>query len=310
MSIPSEVLRCKEWNGKDKFPEGELEKYTIEGIEAIHNDLMTYGGWNGTKPVATVVLGVGDTGTVTSTILHLLGESPEKIIEAKHLWPAVKTDHHVKVKSFDLASITFRGSLASDYTYNFNWVYRIPSKSKPGHFHEVDPTEKGISVSKLALRVLVQPWLNGNVKISAGVIPHDDISQLANSSDYRCPLVEVFSTTIPLVPRPDTDVPIPSCPYFLDSRADTAGRLVIPEQNVVFNTVTALFKNQTKPNIKKSSWEKARLEDWAPGEPCRYTTVAKVIEDADLSDQEDLGGKEDYVAVSEIIGSDTICCSV
>jgi hypothetical protein len=102
-------------------------------------------------------------------------------------------------------------------------VYRIPSKSKPGHFHEVDPVERGCS--KLALRVLAQPWLNGNIKISAGVVPHDDISQLNNSADHRCPLVEVFSITVPLMPRPDRDVPIPSCPYFLDFRADTTGRL-------------------------------------------------------------------------------------
>ena len=289
MSIPQEVLKCKEWSGGEKFPEEEMEKYTIEGIEAINNDLITYGGWNGSKPVAVIVLGVGDDRTVTSTILHLLGDSPEKSIEAKHLWPAAKPDHHVKVKSFDLSSITFRGSLASEYTYKFNWVYRIPSKSKPGHFHEVDPTERGLS--KLALRVLAQPWLNGAVKISAGVVPHDDISQLNNSSDFRCPLVEVFSITLPLLPRPECDVPIPSCPYFLDSRADTAGRLVMPEQNIVFNTVTSLFKNQTRPNMKKSSWEKAKIEDWAPGETCRYTTKDWVAEE-DFSDQEDLGGKK------------------
>ena len=237
-----------------------------------------------------IVLGVGDDHSVTSTILHLIGESPEKVIEAKHLWPAAKPDHHVKVKSFDLASINLRGSLASEYTYKFNWVYRIPSKSKPGHFHEVDPGERGCS--KLALRVLAQPWLNGNIKISAGVVPHDDISQLNNSSDHRCPLVEVFSITLPLMPRPDCDVPIPSCPYFLDSRADPAGRMVIPEQNIVFNTVTSLFKNQTRPNMKNSSWEKAKLEDWGPGETCRYTTKDWVAEDNDFSDQENLGGKQ------------------
>ena len=256
--------------------------------------------------MATIVLGVGDDRTVTSTILHLLGESPEKVIEAKHLWPSSsKPDHHVKVKSFNLASIIFKGSLSSEYTYNFNWVYRIPSKSKPGHFHEVDPAERGVSVSKLALRVLAQPWLNGTVKISAGVVPHDDISQLSNSSDFRCPLVEVFSITLSLLPRPDSNVPISSCPYFLDSRADTTGRLGLPDQNVVFNTVTSIFKNQMKPNMKKSSWEKARLEDWGTGETCRYTTVDKITEDADLSDQEDLGGKKANDAVSEIIGSVT-----
>ena len=306
MSIPSEVLRCKEWTGNKKFPDGELEKYSIEGIKAVHNDLISYGGWNGTKPVATIVLGVGDssgddTSPITSTILHLLGESPEKVIEAKHLWPSSsKPDHHVKVKSFDLAKIIFRGSLASEFTYNFNWVYRIPSKSKPGHFHEVAPATRGLS--KLALRVLAQPWLNGAIKISAGVVPHDDITQLSNSSDFRCPLVEVFSITIPLMPRPDCDAPIPCCPYFLDSRADHAGRLVLPHQDVVFNNITGFFKNQTKPNMKKSSWEKARLEDWAPGEPCRYTTQDKTNEDAEVSDEENLGGKEVNDAVSEIVG--------
>ena len=301
MSIPQEALKCKEWNGDERFPDGELDKYSIEGVEAIHNDLLTYGGWNGTKPVATIVLGVGDDRTVTSTILHLLGESPEKVIEAKHLWPSSsKPDHHVKVKSFDLTNITFRGSLASEFTYNFNWVYRIPSKSKPGYFHEVDPATRGLP--KLALRVLAQPWLNRSIKISAGVVPHDDITQLSNSSDFRCPLVEVFSITIPLMPRPDCDVSIPSCPYFLDSRADHSGKLVIPHQNVVFNNITGFFKNQTKPNMKKSSWEKARIEDWGAGEPCRYTTQDKSTEDAEVSDEENLGGKEDNDALSEIEG--------
>ena len=96
MSIPQEALKCKEWNGDERFPDGELDKYSIEGVEAIHNDLLTYGGWNGTKPVATIVLGVGDDRTVTSTILHLLGESPEKIIEAKHLWPTALCHLHPK----------------------------------------------------------------------------------------------------------------------------------------------------------------------------------------------------------------------
>ena len=304
MSIPQEALKCKEWNGDERFPDGELDKYTIEGVEAIHNDLLTYGGWNGTKPVATIVLGVGDDRSVTSTILHLLGESPEKVIEAKHLWPSSKPDHHVKVKTFDLAKITFRGSLASEYSYNFNWVYRIPSKSKPGHYHEVDPTERGLS--KLALRVLAQPWLNGTIKISAGVIPHDDITQLSNSADFRCPLVEVFSITLPLLPRPECDVPIPSCPYFLDSRTDTSGRLVVPDQTVVFNNISAFFKNQTRPNMKKSSWEKAKLEDWGTGEPCRYTTEDKVTEDADVSDDDNLGGKEDNDADNAYEAAETM----
>ena len=57
MSIPSEVLRCKEWNGNEKFPEGELEKYIVEGIKVINNDLRTYGAWNGIEPVATIVPG-------------------------------------------------------------------------------------------------------------------------------------------------------------------------------------------------------------------------------------------------------------
>ena len=96
MSIPQEVLKCKEWSSREKFPEGEMDKFTIEGGEVINNDLLTYGGWNGTKPVAVIVLGVGDNRSITSTILHLLGESPEKVIEAKHLWPASKPDHHVK----------------------------------------------------------------------------------------------------------------------------------------------------------------------------------------------------------------------
>ena len=301
--ITAEVLKCKEWSGTDVFPEDELEKFVIEGLETIHNDLLRYGGWNGTKPVATLVLGVGDGGQITSTILHLLGESPDKVVEAKHLWPTAKDNHHIKVKKFDLSKITFRGSLASSYTYNFDWTYRIPSKSRPGHFHEVDPIEKGLT--KLALRVLAQPWTNGMIKISAGVIPIDDITQLSNSSDFRCPLVEVFHLVIPLMPRPGSNVPIPSCPYLLDNRPDNNDKLDIPSQDAVFNTVTGFFKNQLKPNMKKSLWEKARDEDWNSGELCRYTTEDKITnteDGGDLSDQDNLGGKQANDAMSEIVG--------
>ena len=94
---------------------------------------------------------------------------------------------------------------------------------------------------------------------------------------------------LPLLPRPDCDVPIPSC----------------PDQNIVFSNITGFFKNQTRPNLKKSSWEKARLEDWGPGQTCCYTTKDKVIKDADLLEQENLGRKQANDAVSEIIGSDT-----
>ena len=76
MSIPQEILKCKEWNGDGRFPDGELDKFTIEGIEAINNDLRTFGGWNGTKPAAAIVLGVGDVRTVISTTLCVsMGEN-------------------------------------------------------------------------------------------------------------------------------------------------------------------------------------------------------------------------------------------
>ena len=298
MATPENLI-CKEWSGKETFPEGELDKYVIEGLEDISEDLKEHSGWNGSKPVATIALGTGEEGQITSTSLFLVGHTQDKLVEGRHLWSNCKDECHVKVKSFDMSTIYFRGSLSSDYvsTSNFPWVFRVPSKSKPGYYHEIDKKDmaKYGADTKLWLRLLAQPWLSGNIKISAGLAPIDDIRSLSNHMDPRCPLVEIFSLTIPLYPRPNHDLPIPCVPYILDQRTDKSGDMVLPTSDVVFSTVTAIFKNQIKPNLKKSLWEKARGEDWNIGEPSRYTTSDRPITADEESDQENLGEIVEYL---------------
>ena len=289
-----EILQCKEWRGEEAFPERELNKFVIDGIEEIAGDLSNHSSWNGTKPIGTIVLGTGEDSQITSTILHLLGKITDKFVDAKHLWQGAREGSHFKISSLDLSTITFRGSLASSYlsSRDFIWVYRIPSKSTPGKYHEIkkeDLARYGIT-SDFWLRVLAQPWINGMIKISGGIIPIDDVTTLSNYNDFRCPLVEVFSLCAPLYPRPDWDVPTPCIPYLLDQRADKELEFMLPPSNVVVSTMIAMFKNQTKPNLKKSLWEKARTEDWNIGELCRYTTSDQApAEDDAESDPETLG---------------------
>ena len=271
MSIP-EILKCKEWRGVENFPDGEIDKYIIGGIEEINNDLKDHAGWNGTKPVGTIVLGSTGHGQVTSTFVHLLGETPDKYIDAKNLWENVKVGSHVKITPFDLSTVIFRGSLCSAYmsSTDFPWTLRVPSKSRPGSYHDIDKDQAnkyGVDTN-LWLRVLAQPWLNGCIKISAGLAAIDDITELSNHMDFQCPLVEIFSLTIPLLPRPDQDVSIPCVPYILDERPDKSGDFVTLTSKVVITTVNSIFKNKVKPNLKKSPWEKARNEDWDCGELC------------------------------------------
>ena len=288
-----ESLKCKEWRGVNSLPEKELDKFTLEGTEEIKTDLKDHAGWNGTKMMATLafILGVG--GQITSTILHLVGNTPDKFIEAKHIWPACRDGTFIKVKSFDLSTVTFRGSLASNYisSSNFPWSFGVESKSKPGSHHIIKPKdllEYGAD-QNIFLRVLAQPWLNGTLKISAGLAAVQDITTVSNHLDFRCPLVEVFTVTVPLSPRPDTDIPIPCIPYIIDHRTDRTGEIILPSSNIVITTVHSMFSGQFKPNMKKSLWSKAVKENWGVGELCRYTTPGLETPDTADSDQESLG---------------------
>ena len=257
--------------------------------------MKEHAGWNGTKPLATVALGVNNEGDITSTTLHLVGVTQDKLVDGRFLWEDCREGCHVKVKSFDLSTLTFRGSLASEFVpaSAFPWTFRIPSKSKKDYYHEVDRvadmTKYGADTS-LWLRVLAQPWLGGCLKISAGLASIDDIGQLPDHINPRCPLVEVFSTVIPLHPRPDQDIPIPFVPYILDQRADRTGDIVHPTSDAVFSSVIGMLKNQVKPNLKRGLWAKARSEDWNVGEPSRYTTTDRVpAAEEDSADEDNLG---------------------
>ena len=110
-----EILQCKEWRGEEAFPEGELNKFAIDGIEEIAGDLSNHSSWNGTKPIGTIVLGTEEGSQITSTILHLFGKITDKFVDAKHLWQGARESSYFKISSLDLSTFTFRGSLSSSY---------------------------------------------------------------------------------------------------------------------------------------------------------------------------------------------------
>ena len=65
--------------------------------------------------------------------------------------------------------------------------------------------------------------------------------------------------------------------------------MVTPSSDLVIQTINSIFKNQIKPNLKKSLWSKAMNEDWESGELSRYTTSDIVtVQNAD-SDDENIG---------------------
>ena len=146
------------------------------------------------------------------------------------------------------------------------------------------------TMTDLHLRVLVQPWLAGNVKVTAGIAPITDIEQMPNYLDPRCPLIEVFSMVLPLMPRADSGMAVPFYPYLMDSRTKVDSKPLPPKFSVIQRTVFGLLKSATAPNIKKSSWEKASKEDWDSGRSSRYTLADPEIDDVD---EDDAGEKSD-----------------
>ena len=128
--------------GKDKIERKTIEEFRIKGLEEIATDLKEHDNWDGVTKVGCLAVRVDRHGSISQDILHLLGATEAKRLDAKVVFgnEYQHEDHQVKIEKVDLSHFRFRGSLRSAFlgSGEFNWTVMRPSKNEPGAWREVD----------------------------------------------------------------------------------------------------------------------------------------------------------------------------
>ena len=100
-------LKDAVFKNQDSLTRTEMIKFSVQGVEEILPDLEEYNNYDGVSAIATVVVRAVD-GVVDQTMIHLLGESDSKRLEARNiLGPDYEGyDHQVKIDKINLAART------------------------------------------------------------------------------------------------------------------------------------------------------------------------------------------------------------
>ena len=112
------------------------------------------------------------------------------------------------------------------------------------------------------VRAYLQPVPGPKVKLVLGIAPADDINTINGGQHRAFPMFECGHCHLPLLPSDTMELGIGLTPYFLDTREEEGEDLVMPSSWAVKSAVSGLFKDGTKPVIKKTfqTW-KTTLED-------------------------------------------------
>ena len=137
-------------------------------------------------------------GKITNDILHLLGVSEPKRLDAKLVFGKDYThdDHQVKVEKIDLSHFRFRGGLRSAFlgSSEFTWSVVRPSKSQPWVWKEVDKAdvlkEGG---NPIFMAAVVQPWSGARLKVDIGIVSSSDLSKDGEPAHPRFPMVGIYN---------------------------------------------------------------------------------------------------------------------
>ena len=163
-------------------------------------------------------------GKITNDILHLLGVSEPKRLDAKLVFGKdyAHDDHQVKVEKIDLSHFRFRGGLRSAFlgSSEFTWSVVRPSKSQPGVWKEVDKAdvlkEGG---NPIFMAAVVQPWSGARLKVDIGIVSSSDLSKDGEPAHPRFPMVGIYNCFASFGNGEVVKgTGLPTMPYIIDAR--------------------------------------------------------------------------------------------
>ena len=212
-------------------------------------------------------------GKITNDILHLLGVSEPKRLDAKLVFGKDYThdDHQVKVEKIDLSHFRFRGGLRSAFlgSSEFTWSVVRPSKSQPGVWKEVDKAdvlkEGG---NPIFMAAVVQPWSGARLKVDIGIVSSSDLSKDGEPAHPRFPMVGIYNCFASFGNGEVVKgTGLPTMPYIIDARdveEEEAANLELPSSWDLKQAVFNLFRKVSAPHMKSNmdNLKEAMKGDW------------------------------------------------
>ena len=186
------------FKGKEKIERKDVENFRIKGLEEIAKDMREHSDWDGVTKVGNVAVRVDRQGKITQDILHLLGSSEPKRLDARLVFGKEygHEDHQVKVEKVDLSYFRFRGGLRSAFlgSSEFTWSVVRPSKSQPGVWKEVDKAEAfKDGGNPIFMAAVVQPWSGARLKVDVGIVSSTDLNREGDTTHPRFPVVGIYT---------------------------------------------------------------------------------------------------------------------
>ena len=268
LELDEEVFR-----GREKVARKDIEDFRIKGLEEIEKDMKEHGDWDGVAKVGCLAFRVDRQGKPTQDILHLLGASEPKRLDAKLVFGKdyKHDDHQVKVEKVNLSHFRFRGSLRSAFLGSSEFVWGVwrPSKSQPGVMKEVDKAEAlRDGGNPIFMAAVVQPWFGARLKVEIGIVSSSDLSKDGEPAHSRFPVVGIYSCFASFGNGEVVKgTGLPTMPYIIDAREvedDEVADLELPSSWELKQAVYNLFKKVSAPHMKSNmdNLKEALKGDW------------------------------------------------
>ena len=259
--------------GKDKIERKTIEEFRIKGLEEIATDLKEHDNWDGVTKVGCLAVRVDRHGSISQDILHLLGATEAKRLDAKVVFgnEYQHEDHQVKIEKVDLSHFRFRGSLRSAFlgSGEFNWTVMRPSKNQPGAWREVDKASVIKDGGKnLFMAAAVRPWTGARLKVSVGIVASQDISKEGEASHNRFPVVGIYDCYASFSnSQVVKGTGLPTMPYIIDARdvqEEEIADLDLPSSWDLKMAIYNLFRKVSDPHCKSNmeNLKEALKGDW------------------------------------------------
>ena len=220
----SAELEEEVFSGKDKVKRKDIEEFRIKGLEDIAGDLADHAGWDGVTKVGSLAFRVDRQGKITQDILHLLGTTEMKRLDAKVVFGRdyIHEGHQVKIEKVDLSLFRFRGGLRSAFlgSADFGWSVWRPSTKDAGTWKEVEKAsvlkDGGMPVSMAAV---VMPWSGARMKVDVGIVASNDLVKEGEVAHQRFPMMGIYNCYASFT-NADTvkGTGLPTMPYIIDAR--------------------------------------------------------------------------------------------
>ena len=266
------------FRGREKIARKDIEDFRIKGLEEIAEDLKEHGGWDGVAKVGCVAFRVDRQGARTVDILHLLGSTEPKRLDARVVFGKEYTHegHQVKVEKVDLSHFRFRGGLRSAFLGSSEFVWSVwrPSKSEAGVWKEVDKATALKDGGKpVFMAAAVMPWTGERLKVDVGIVSSNDLSKEGDPSHPRFPMMGFYSCYASYAnPEVVKGTGLVTMPYIIDAReveAEELAELQLPSSWDLKEGVYNLFKKVSAPHMKsnmdnlnealKTDWKKTKV---------------------------------------------------